>query len=29
VSLERLPADHHCDRPYARCMFDVSLRRAS
>jgi protocatechuate 3,4-dioxygenase beta subunit len=29
MSLERLPADHHCDQPYARCMFDVSLRRAS
>jgi protocatechuate 3,4-dioxygenase beta subunit len=29
VSLKRLPADHHCDRPYARCLFDVSLRRAN
>jgi catechol 1,2-dioxygenase len=29
VTLERLPADHHCDRPYARCVFDVSLKRAN
>lgn len=27
VALDRFPADDGCDRPYARCTFDVKLRR--
>jgi catechol 1,2-dioxygenase len=29
VALDRLPADDRCDRPYARCTFDVKLRRTA